>query len=262
MKKNSFGLFLMFLLSVVSVEYCSAAADSSVVVQEDQRCSICLNSLSNLVDNHQLPITLGCSHSFHRDCIIEWLKLNPRCPNCRDVVDLSASKFTPQEIADIEQDRYVNAQQAIAAQVMADAGVAQQLAGNVPPVQNQNQLLIIVASMGNLQAVENALNQGANVNAVDMLRRTALMAAAREGYAAIVERLLNVQGINVNAVDRFGGTALMWATGGGHAAIVERLLNVQGVDVNAVDRYGRTALISAAENGHAVIVEMLTNAGA
>src|SRR3990170_1670334 len=109
MKKNSFGLFLMFLLSVVSVEYCSAAAEQLGVVQEVQDCIICLEPLVST----QPLIALGCKHKFHKDCIMKWLKQSQICPLCKRVVDLSVSGFTPQEIANIKQDRDVNAQQAI-----------------------------------------------------------------------------------------------------------------------------------------------------
>ena len=103
MKKNSFGLFLMFLLSVVSVEYCSAAAEKLGAVQEVQRCSICWD----LLVGPQPTITLGCPlspHNFHRGCIISWFQQSQSCPLCRHVVeDLGVLGFTPQEIADINQ---------------------------------------------------------------------------------------------------------------------------------------------------------------
>ena len=37
--------------------------------------------------------------------------------------------------------------------------------------------------------------------------------------------MLIAQGVNVNAVNRYGMTALMFAAGNGHAVIVEMLLN-------------------------------------
>ncbi|UJR16118.1 hypothetical protein I4U23_003030 [Adineta vaga] len=49
-------------------------------------CPICLNTVGN---DHEI-IYLRCSHSFHRDCINEWLKSNRSmantCPICREYI--------------------------------------------------------------------------------------------------------------------------------------------------------------------------------
>lgn len=42
-------------------------------------CPVCLTELSSAVSRMELP----CSHVFHRDCVITWLKKNPSCPICR-----------------------------------------------------------------------------------------------------------------------------------------------------------------------------------
>ena len=44
-------------------------------------CPVCISFLCE-------PITLGCGHSFHRDCIQEWLGERSACPNCRKPADL------------------------------------------------------------------------------------------------------------------------------------------------------------------------------
>ena len=59
------------------------------------------------------------------------------------------------------------------------------------PVQDQNQLLRNAAFHGNLQGVENALNQGADINTADNIWLTALVFAAIYGHPAIVEMLTN-----------------------------------------------------------------------
>lgn len=41
-------------------------------------CSICLESY-----NEQDIYILHCEHSFHRDCLNEWIKQKPNCPLCR-----------------------------------------------------------------------------------------------------------------------------------------------------------------------------------
>lgn len=40
-------------------------------------CSICLEHI------HKNNKTLGCSHSFHKQCIDNWLNVNSVCPICR-----------------------------------------------------------------------------------------------------------------------------------------------------------------------------------
>ena len=45
---------------------------------EECRCSICLESYNN-----QDIYILHCRHSFHRDCLNEWIKQKPNCPLCR-----------------------------------------------------------------------------------------------------------------------------------------------------------------------------------
>ncbi|KAL3840216.1 hypothetical protein ACJIZ3_024809 [Penstemon smallii] len=44
-----------------------------------ERCSICLDEFFNGC----IVVHMPCNHSFHRDCISEWLRSSHCCPNCR-----------------------------------------------------------------------------------------------------------------------------------------------------------------------------------
>jgi hypothetical protein len=56
---------------------------------DDAVCSICLESYE---DGDELR-HLWCSHHFHKECVDEWLKLNKKCPMCReDVEDMAADR--------------------------------------------------------------------------------------------------------------------------------------------------------------------------
>ncbi|KAG4441742.1 hypothetical protein IFR05_002785 [Cadophora sp. M221] len=99
-------------------------------------------------------------------------------------------------------------------------------------------------------------------------RPTPLLEAARMGYIAVVELLLQEKGkrllqekVDVNAADiRIYNyrTALQAAAGGGHLAVVHRLLQ-EKAEVNAPPAIsvGRTALQAAAEGGYLAVVDRL-----
>src|SRR5207248_9774127 len=55
---------------------------------DDAVCSICLESYE---DGDELR-NLWCSHHFHKDCVDEWLKLNKKCPMCREDVEEMAAE--------------------------------------------------------------------------------------------------------------------------------------------------------------------------
>ncbi len=46
----------------------------------NNECSICLTSIDNKKKD------LNCMHSFHTNCIDEWLKTNNSCPLCRNII--------------------------------------------------------------------------------------------------------------------------------------------------------------------------------
>ncbi|XP_076944971.1 E3 ubiquitin-protein ligase At4g11680-like [Bidens hawaiensis] len=50
-----------------------------VVSEEDAVCSICLERYENGNELKNLP----CNHVFHKDCVEQWLRLNPECPLCK-----------------------------------------------------------------------------------------------------------------------------------------------------------------------------------
>jgi ankyrin repeat protein len=83
--------------------------------------------------------------------------------------------------------------------------------------------LLEAASGGNLAAVEDALEQGADVNARGQFGDTALNLAAEHGHTQVVERLLE-KGADVNNLGGADKTPIMNAAFAGNVGIVRRLL--------------------------------------
>ena len=129
---------------------------------------------------------------------------------------------------------------------------------------NWNEKLFWACKHGDIALAEEAIKNGADVNAKDKEGNTALIDAAgsiNKNNKEIVELLIN-SGADVNAKNNAGWTALMSAAFEGNKEIVETLIKA-GADVNAKDSYGDTALILAATNyGSKDVIEILIKAGA
>ena len=94
---------------------------------------------------------------------------------------------------------------------------------------------------GNIEAVRQHLDAGADVNAKDEDGWTPLHWAAWEGHRQITE-LLIVSDADVNAKDEIGMTPLHWAAVLGRKNEIVELLITNGADVNAKNDVGQTPL--------------------
>ena len=127
------------------------------------------------------------------------------------------------------------------------------------PAMSDEEFLKLCES-GDARAVEEALRNGANVNARKKYGSTALHQAAFSGHAGVAGVLLR-HGTDVNATDKYGKTALHEAAFLGHAEVAELLL-AHGADVNARDNEGSTALHRVALHGYAEVAKVLLMHGA
>ena len=119
--------------------------------------------------------------------------------------------------------------------------------------------LIFAAETGKLSCVKELIASGADVNAVNYYRYTALMSAVFNGHADCVAELVKA-GAELNATNSGSKTALIFASGKGRVDCVKGLI-AAGAELNVTDRYGYTALRSAACNGHVDCVKELVKAG-
>ena len=139
-------------------------------------------------------------------------------------------------------------------------------------ISDKNDKLIQAAEKGNLQEVQAALAEGADINGIVIMKKhgmsvkgpTPLKAASRNGHTEVVKYLLN-KGAEINAkANTTQSTALMIASENGYTEIVRILLD-KGADVNVkakIDNVEYTALKMAKKNGHKEVVEILERAGA
>ena len=115
----------------------------------------------------------------------------------------------------------------IAAVVLVGCGKSQ---STEPPTAKAPDISIHdAAAVGNIEAVKQYLDGGADVNAKDGGGWTPLFYAAFSGRTEVVE-LLIAEGVDVNAKDNLG--TLRYAASGGHKETVE-LLIANGADVYA-----------------------------
>ena len=130
---------------------------------------------------------------------------------------------------------------------------------------------IAMASEGNIDEVNRAIELGVAIDELGAQGHTALMAAAYYGHKSIVKILLEA-GANPNLLSDDDGlgdrmTALMFAAGsffGSNRQAVVKLLIANGADVNLRGAGGKTAIFDAALAGcgYQDCVEMLIAAGA
>jgi uncharacterized protein len=125
---------------------------------------------------------------------------------------------------------------------------------------NPGDSLLLAARDGDVNRLQAALRDGANVNTAETSGRTALIFAAEEGHDLCCKILLD-QGARLDARTNFGWTALMLATLQRHEPVV-RLLISRGADVNQRSSTGATALLIAARTGDRAIFHDLLAAGA
>lgn len=131
-------------------------------------------------------------------------------------------------------------------------------------MKNINLQLIEAASAGNRNAVLQALQDGAFINAVDdeETKLTALSAACKAGHKDIAELLLQ-QGAatDVCGDHESGGTPLIWAAANGDIPLAQLLLQ-HGADINFQDSFEWTPLHYACHRGQTDMGLFLLEQGA
>ncbi|USE34550.1 ankyrin repeat domain-containing protein [Endozoicomonas sp. SCSIO W0465] len=117
---------------------------------------------------------------------------------------------------------------------------------------------------GDLIALKQLIDRGADVNARDLNGFTALMFASmqdrRELVAFLIERGADINAVLCNGDNLNGCTALMLASMNGHREVIKLLIDGDA-DVNACMENGITALILASVNGHSEVIELLIDRG-
>ncbi len=121
----------------------------------------------------------------------------------------------------------------------------------------QDQLFDSVET-GDFEAFHEALDLGADINAVDKDGRTALALAVAGGDTTMVGLLTIVSGIDMNATDDEGWTVLTRAAADGDLPMIATLTRGHyGFDVDAMNSDGRNALMLVTALGRLDIVEHL-----
>jgi ankyrin repeat protein len=131
-----------------------------------------------------------------------------------------------------------------------------------PNVQNQFGSTALIWSATDLSKVQLLLDHGANPNLASKKGRTALLVAAMSDRSAPIVRFLIGKGADIQAKDFLKTSALKAAAFGNDTETVRLLLDA-GLDPNAADLPGLTPLMMAAGwNGNLEAVKLLLAKGA
>ena len=132
---------------------------------------------------------------------------------------------------------------------------------DVAAVDINGKTALLAAGLGGNEAVTKLLlDHGADAAAADVNGNTALLAAAFGGHEGVTKLLLD-HGADVAASNKDCQTALTYAAMGGHDAVTKLLLD-HGADVAASNKDGQTALMDSARGGHEEVAKILLDSGA
>ncbi|KAK6047255.1 ankyrin repeat protein [Cooperia oncophora] len=119
--------------------------------------------------------------------------------------------------------------------------------------------LMLAASQGQLEAVDQLTKNGAYIDCIDSDGRTAFQLAAIHGHLPVVDLLLAL-GADEAHKDNDGAVALHYAVAHGDVALCKALAT--SATVRATDRAGNHPLINACQGDNEEVVQELINLGA
>lgn len=120
--------------------------------------------------------------------------------------------------------------------------------------------LIKASADGDSSAVQQLINQGANINEPDSGGYTPLMHAIWSEKTETAKVLIN-KGADINAKDKNGYTPLLWASSYGNLDIAKLLID-KGADVNAKGNDKSTPYLLAILANNTELAQLLVNKGA
>ncbi len=138
-----------------------------------------------------------------------------------------------------------------------DAATPETAASELPAAELRLELFIDNARKGICDAVEKDIKAGGlDIDAVDVLDQTALIAAANGGHIACMRMLIDA-GADVNRANGAQWTPLMYVTHAGSSLDAAKLLVEKGANVNARSHNQGTPLIYASFIGAEGIIDLL-----
>ncbi len=117
--------------------------------------------------------------------------------------------------------------------------------------------IIEAVSKGQVNALKELLDKGANANQKDKDSKSLLLIATEKKDLAMAKLLLQY-GANVNQQDNILNSPFLYAGASGYTELVKLYLD-HGADFKIFNRYNGTALIPACERGHVETVKLLAN---
>ena len=120
--------------------------------------------------------------------------------------------------------------------------------------------LIAAARSGNVVKLDQLLDKGAAIDALNYNTETALMIAAAAGKMETVKELLK-RGASIDFLNKNNRSAIFYAVFMGHEDVALELLKA-GATFEVPDQNGCTALIAASRDGMANLVKALVEKGA
>lgn len=130
---------------------------------------------------------------------------------------------------------------------------------------NKRSLLLIATHSNNLEMAKLLVKYGANVNQQDDIFDSPFLYGGASGYADLVKLFLS-NGARFDVFNRYNGSALIPACERGHLEVVNILANTKGFPIDHVNRLGWTALLEAVILGdgsskYVEVVKVLVKAG-
>merc|ERR1719456_775791 len=139
-------------------------------------------------------------------------------------------------------------------------GINPEMLKQLTAIQNESVSLHDAARRGDLQRLQEFMQDGRDVNSKDFKGVTPLGYAVGHDQLSVVKVLIDAKA-NVNDVDSAGNSAVHFAAGYGRVKVLEHLL-ARGADASKVNQMGMTPLAAAQQNNQQQAMALLQRHGA